>query len=108
MGLACVAAKRLRRLITVALIFTALILTTLMLSNPSLWNGALEPCFGTNAVWNQCCATQRFSYPALGREYRIRSFVPNISSIIRICKPIFEHPDEFLADTLEQVFVLGP
>jgi len=50
----------------------------------------------------------RSTHPALGREHRMRSFVPNISSIIRKCNPIFEHVNGYFTDTLEQVFLLVP
>jgi len=46
----------------------------------------------------------RNSYPALGREYRIRSFVPNIHTIGGTIKRLFEYLDEQFRDTLEQVF----
>jgi hypothetical protein len=50
----------------------------------------------------------RSAHPALGREYRMRSFVPNVSSIIRNCKRVFEQVDELVINTLEQVFVFAP
>jgi hypothetical protein len=54
-----------------------------------------------------------FSHPVLDSRpgepsHRMRSFVPNIASIIRICNPIFDAESDFLFDTLEQLFVLAP
>ncbi|QTV79782.1 hypothetical protein [Microbacterium sp. NIBRBAC000506063] len=44
------------------------------------------------------------SHPALGRESRMRSFVPKISSISNICQAFFENRFDALGDTLEQIF----
>lgn len=49
-----------------------------------------------------------FSYPALGRESRIRSLsrsIPNIASNDAEIKSIFEHASDMCCDTLEDVFV---
>jgi hypothetical protein len=51
------------------------------------------------------CLSDGVSYPTLGRERRIRSFVPNIASITDIFKPNFEHPVEKVINTLERMFV---
>ena len=44
-------------------------------------------------------------YPALGRERRIRSYVPNISSIVANFKRNFEYVYQFIDDSLEEMFV---
>jgi repressor LexA len=50
----------------------------------------------------------KLQHPALGREHRMRSSVPNIHSIIHHFKPQFRFLLSAFADTLEQSFAYRP
>jgi len=51
-----------------------------------------------------CCGAGN-PHPTLGRERRMRSYIPNVSSIIAKFKREFEYSDDYLRDTLERVFL---